>query len=813
MKYRVILSFIAIVFSIGEAESATFPAPGDTSIISFSKMPQVLPETKPLTWEGDMAAKMMDGAHKFIEEKIDESLINRFKLWNRNFSSREAYEQSVEPNRKRFMKYIGVEDKSIPLINHCVGLEDKNPPISMQRFSDNNDPALIAETKDYRIYQVRWPVLNRVFGEGLLLQPKTKPVANIIAIPDADQTPEQIAGISPGIPAESQFARRLAENGYQVLVPILLSRKYLFEGETEQYTYRERIYRQAFEMGRHIVGYEVQKVMSAVDWFKQSSGSETKIGAAGYCEGGLIAFYAAAVDKRIDAVFVSGYFNNRQRVWDEPIYRNVWGLLNEFGDAEIVSLIAPRPIVIEYSGVPEIVDRIEKFQKNPPVINGIPFTGYKGKINTPPFKDVQTEFNRIEQLIKPGFQQRILINGKENRPVEFGSQAALEKLSLILGNASSLPLSNETLADSRSSFNPDERQIRQLKEMEDHVQGLLRDAGEERNRLFLYKVMPEFGVSQWDTKSYHTYYSPDKFIDQAKEYREYFRNEFMGRYDEAMLPANPHTRKVYDKEKWTGYEVTLDVYPDLFAWGFLLIPKDIKPGEKRPVVVVQHGRSRLPQIMIEGNSTGYNDVAAKLADKGFIVFAPHNLYRGEDLYRWLSRKANTLKKSLYSFLIPQHDQLLQWLGTLPYVYKSRIGFYGLSFGGASAMRLPSILEGYSLSITSGDFGDYTRRVADTHYSGSCMGSSEWEWPVFDMGNHFNYAEMSYLIFPRPFMVERGHDDDVQRDEMVGSEYAKIKYLYDQFNCGDKTAIEYFNGGHSMRCEGTFTFLHKHLNWP
>ena len=68
-----------------------------------------------------------------------------------------------------------------------------------------------------------------------------------------------------------------------------------------------------------------------------------KIGVAGYSEGGLIAFYAAAVDKRIDAVLVSGYFNSRQRVWDEPIYRNVWGLLSEFGDAEIASLIAPRP--------------------------------------------------------------------------------------------------------------------------------------------------------------------------------------------------------------------------------------------------------------------------------------------------------------------------------------------------------------------------------------------------------------------------------------------------------------------------------------
>jgi dienelactone hydrolase len=813
MKYRILLSFIALFPGIGNAESATFPAVGDTGIVSFSKMPQVLPGTSQLTWEGDISAKMMDGAHKFIGEKIDESLINRYKLWNRNFSSREAYELSVEPNRKRFMKYIGVEDKSIPLFNYCLGLEDINPSISMQRISDNNDPEFVAETNSYRIYQVRWPVLNRVNGEGLLLQPKTKPIANIIALPDADQTPEQIAGISQGIPKESQFARRLAENGYQVLIPVLISRRFLFEGQIEQYTYRERIYRQAFEMGRHIIGYEVQKVMSAVDWFKQSSGSDAKIGVAGYCEGGLISLYAAAVDKRIDAVLVSGYFNNRQRVWDEPIYRNVWGLLTEFGDAEIVSLIAPRPVIIEYSAVPEIVDRIEKFRTNPPIINGIPFTGYKGKLITPPFKDVQTEFNRTEQLIKSDFQKRILITGKENKPLGFGSRDAIEKLCLLLGHPLSVPVSSEIPADHRSLFNADERQIRQVKELEDHVQWLLRDAGSERNRLFLYKVMPEFGVSLSDTKSYHQYYSPDRFIEQCKEYRKYFREEFMGKFDDTMLPPNPCTRKVYDKERWTGYEVTLDVYPNLFAWGFLLIPKDIKTGEKRPVVVVQHGRSRIPQIMIEGNSTGYNDVAAKLADKGFIVFAPHNLYRGEDLYRWLTRKANILGKSLYSFIIPQHEQLLKWLGSLPYVDKCRIGFYGLSFGGASAMRLPAILDGYSLSISSGDFGDYTRRVADTHYSGSTMQSGEWEWPVFDMGNHFNYAEMAYLIFPRPFMVERGHDDDVQPDEMVGSEYAKIKYLYDKFNCSDKTAIEYFNGGHSMRCEGTFTFLHKHLNWP
>ena len=51
---------------------------------------------------------------------------------------------------------------------------------------------------------------------------------------------------------------------------------------------------------------------------------------------------------------VSGYFDSRQRLWEEPIYRNVFGLLEEFGDAEIASLIAPRALTIEHSAAPKI---------------------------------------------------------------------------------------------------------------------------------------------------------------------------------------------------------------------------------------------------------------------------------------------------------------------------------------------------------------------------------------------------------------------------------------------------------------------------
>ena len=63
---------------------------------------------------------------------------------------------------------------------------------------------------------------------------------------------------------------------------------------------------------------------------------------AGYGEGGLIAFYAAATDPESTRVWSSGYFDPQERIWEEPIYRNVLGLLREFGDAEIATLIAPR---------------------------------------------------------------------------------------------------------------------------------------------------------------------------------------------------------------------------------------------------------------------------------------------------------------------------------------------------------------------------------------------------------------------------------------------------------------------------------------
>ena len=732
-----------------------------------------LPGTRPLEWkEEDLSERLMDGAHLFVERQIRQSREERAEFWRED--------SSIAENRKRFQEIIGAVDSRLPA--------------GMEQFGDDANPALVAETSRYRVFQVRWPVLDGVFGEGLLVQPKGKPSARVVLVPDADQTPEQLLGLAPGVEPQEQFARRLAENGFELVIPVLVSRTRIETDDARlkksDQTYREWIYRQAFHMGRHIIGYEVQKVLAAVDWLEERDES-ARIGVVGYAEGGLIAFYAAAIDTRIDAVLVSGYFDSRENVWAEPIYRNVWSLLKRFGDAEIASLILPRSLVVEHSPAPTV-------------------TGHKGDWRTPDFTSLSQEFRRIPT--GPGDAKPTLVHDG-GAPTSPGSIRALEAFAQGLGVDTDMAISDEIPEDRRSSFEPANRHSRAVKQLEDHVQSLVRESEHVRDRFFLYEVMPELAEGRWSTKRRHPTHSVEKFVKGAKPFRDLFYTEGMGRFDQPLLAPNPRTRRILDVEKWTAYDVVIDVFGELFAWGVLVVPKDIRDGERRPVVVCQHGRNGVPRDTIDANSTAYNDFAARLAERGFVTFAPHNLYKGEDRYRWLDRKANAVRATLFSFIIAQHDQILRWLGTLPFVDGEHIAFYGLSYGGETAVRVPTILEKYSLSICSGDFNQWTRKVAATDQPFSFMRTIEWEMPYWNLGHTFDYAEMTYLMAPRPFMVERGHLDMVGRDRWVAHEYGKVRWLYAQLGIANRTEIEFFQGGHSINGEGTFEFLHKHLDWP
>lgn len=734
-------------------------------------------DTKSLEATGDLAAEMVEGIHRYLDRATQAAAENRSRFWNRDYGSRSAYERSVDPNRERLKTLLGVVDERLPVE-------------SLEVVATTSRPSRIAQAEGYDIHEVRWESLAGVFGEGLLLQPQSPPVARIVAIPDASWTPETLAGIEDRPPANAQFARRLAENGCQVVVPTLIDRTSRWTDlpgvHRTNLPHREFLYRMSYELGRHLVGYEIQKVLSVVDFFETlNRGQPAPVGIIGYGEGGLLTLYAAAIDKRISSVVVSGYFQEREGLWQETIDRSVWALLREFGDAEIAGLIAPRRLIVEASRGPEVSGQ-------PPASEPNANRAASGRLISPSIDSVRLEFGRVRGSYDMlGATDHIVLVEGEDVP---GTEEALK----LLIDAPSLRPASEKPKILADPADQDERMRRQFDQIVDFNHRLVRDSSQRRSEFW----------AKADASSVDAWKNTSEF------YREYLWNEIIGRLPDPDRPASPRTRRIYDHVDFEGFEVVLDVWEDVFAYGVLLVPKGLGQGERRPVVVAQHGLEGRPTDVVdpESDHRAYHRYGARLAEQGFVVYAPQNPYIGRDRFRQIQRKAHPLKLSLYSFIVGQHQQTLWWLKSLPFVDPDRIGFYGLSYGGKTAVRIPPLLDGYALSICSADFNEWVWKNTSTTDRYSYLFTREYDMLEFNFANVVNYAELATLMAPRPFMVERGHSDGVAPDEWVAYEFAKVRRFYNQLGLGERAEIEFFDGPHEIHGEGTFRFLREHLDW-
>ena len=75
---------------------------------------EVLPGTKPLTLEGDLAERMLEGAHRFLDRKLTETLVRRSNHWEKGLSSPKNKEAFLDDNRKELARIIGVTEKRVP---------------------------------------------------------------------------------------------------------------------------------------------------------------------------------------------------------------------------------------------------------------------------------------------------------------------------------------------------------------------------------------------------------------------------------------------------------------------------------------------------------------------------------------------------------------------------------------------------------------------------------------------------------------------------------------------------------------------------
>src|SRR4051812_27918697 len=142
--------------------------------------PDVLPGTARLSLTQPLDVVMVDGINRFALRELHASPLaeNRESLFGRS-------DKTAAHARDRLREIIGAVDPRVP-------------PNGFEFLHTTAAASKLAEAPGYSVHAVRWRTLPGVTAEGILLQPKARPMARVVALPDADWTAEAFAGLAPG---------------------------------------------------------------------------------------------------------------------------------------------------------------------------------------------------------------------------------------------------------------------------------------------------------------------------------------------------------------------------------------------------------------------------------------------------------------------------------------------------------------------------------------------------------------------------------------------------------------------------------------
>ena len=379
--------------------------------------------------------------------------------------------------------------------------------------------------------------------------------------------------------------------------------------------HREFVYRMAYQMGRHVIGYEVQKVLAAVDWFAQDE-DHPPIGVSATAKAACWPSTAPPSTRASHQPCVSGYFGPRENLHDEPIYRNVWGLLKEFGDAELARLIVPRSLIIEHAAFS----------------TGEPPPARAGPRRAPPRAGSARAARRRRCWSSSACCKRC--RRSRTIPAQAGATHRVARIPTARDGAQRCADYLKGLTDIAT---PDDR-LAPPKELRlCTIPKPARNASSTSSSTTRRSCCPtpshaarsSSGPSSTPRRSTSSRNRRSRCATTST-------NDIIGKLPEPTMPLNPRTRlHLRRRRKWKGYEVVLDVYDDVICYGILLVPNDSSRARSGRCVVCQHGLEGRPTDVVDPKKKTqyYNSFGAQLADRGFIVFAPQNPYIFKNEFR------------------------------------------------------------------------------------------------------------------------------------------------------------------------------------
>jgi len=699
-----------------------------------------------MTWpkHGSIFVEQLREANAYFLKHIAATPALRDQGWRPNDYSVKTYRASLAVHRSNLRRMLGLVD----------------PQTGTQA------EVRVLETAPVRVEDARLEIAEGLEGRALVFVPPGRVRAGVVAVPGAGESREQFAGIEQG-ESPARWLTDLLRGGVVVAVPITIERRTDFSfGRQDHMDRRLLLWRLGFIVGRTLVGLEVQQAESWGTYLKKQFKLQPRqVGVMGWRQGGMTALYAGAMGSW-GAVSVVDYFQKRENCWREPVDRMLYGQLKEFGDAEVVALVAPVPLEIVYS-----------------------------KDGPTPHASVDAEVNRAERFYRGlNLQRSLQVEQAASR------NAALEKAvgrmaDLLGGRPSDVPVSI-TARVSKAAVTMSRNK---------HFEAWLE---------YLKKLdTASGGVRRAYWKLLET--PPGERKAKAEQLRRNLA-QLMGTVPVANTRLDPRTRLIRVTDKFVAFDVLLDVVPGVHAYGQLLVPR----GEERrmPVVICQHGLGGRPADMtgIGGDpDLIYHALGAHLADLGYVVFAPYiNVpIRQEILVNPLVREAAALGMMRTSLELAKLHRIIDFLDTQPYVNPNRIGYYGLSYGGYSAIWMPPLEPRIKASVISGHFNDWRLKLTDQRYSGSYLHYQDADFYNWNVLHRFTHRELIAAMYPRPVCVEFGKKDPTTTAEWHLRAWLQVERWKRAWGLGglyEQVTQVRFDGPHEIHGIGTIAFLNRFL---
>lgn len=278
-----------------------------------------------------------DGLEAILAQRQETSHAKRDAFFQPDFSSPEAYAASLAPYRQKIRELLGW-----PLNDPSAATE---PKLLTEEFYAEDDLS--------KIYRLQVEVMPGLPMYAMLFLPKTEgPHELVISQHGGGGCPELVADFLPWESNYGHMTTRLRQRGYAVLSPQL----FLWGPLVGPVIERRPLDIKLKETGSSITAIEIHALQQILTYaLSRSDIKGESVGMSGLSYGGFFTLLLAAMDTRIRAAVSSCYLNQRYEVYGFLD----WGWMdsgNWFQDEQLVGLIAPRPIYIEYGDKDELFD-------------------------------------------------------------------------------------------------------------------------------------------------------------------------------------------------------------------------------------------------------------------------------------------------------------------------------------------------------------------------------------------------------------------------------------------------------------------------